>query len=318
MPPGQKVDVQGAAPPQKEAACCPCVGVSCCSPPRRPRPDCSRQWRKSVQTSPALFCSRGWAERGASGEPLPPSGGGPRGGARRTPGAPLRGGSAPRLEGSLGASAGEPSWAGRPAERRRAGSAPARRPPPAKERRPSLPPPPPAAAMVPPCRDAFVFWLIPTPAEMSWPGPAHLPARAHGRGQTRDDVHGAGRPAAPGARADSGVPGLPLPGGALSVTRAGGRGALWCRGFFARSCLLPHRAPLSPRRDVTPLLKDPAAFSAAIDLLEAHVKAAHPKVDYVAGESGAAVRKPPQEAAWRRGRIFPRRPTLEALDPCAP
>ncbi|XP_042294720.1 adenine phosphoribosyltransferase-like [Sceloporus undulatus] len=36
-------------------------------------------------------------------------------------------------------------------------------------------------------------------------------------------------------------------------------------------------------RDITPLLKDPLAFKAAIDLLEAHVKASHPKFDYVAG-----------------------------------
>ncbi|KAH0619697.1 hypothetical protein JD844_000621 [Phrynosoma platyrhinos] len=33
-------------------------------------------------------------------------------------------------------------------------------------------------------------------------------------------------------------------------------------------------------RDITPLLKDPVAFEAAIDLLEAHVKASHPKFNY--------------------------------------
>nr|XP_020644041.1 adenine phosphoribosyltransferase [Pogona vitticeps] len=37
------------------------------------------------------------------------------------------------------------------------------------------------------------------------------------------------------------------------------------------------------QRDIAPLLKDPLAFSAAIDLLEAHVKASHPKFDYIAG-----------------------------------
>ncbi|XP_053127186.1 adenine phosphoribosyltransferase [Hemicordylus capensis] len=36
-------------------------------------------------------------------------------------------------------------------------------------------------------------------------------------------------------------------------------------------------------RDISPLLKDPVAFAAAIDLLEACVKAKHPKIDYVAG-----------------------------------
>uniref|UniRef100_A0ABM5EUJ0 Adenine phosphoribosyltransferase n=1 Tax=Pogona vitticeps TaxID=103695 RepID=A0ABM5EUJ0_9SAUR len=36
-------------------------------------------------------------------------------------------------------------------------------------------------------------------------------------------------------------------------------------------------------RDIAPLLKDPLAFSAAIDLLEAHVRASHPKFDYIAG-----------------------------------
>ncbi|XP_053255968.1 adenine phosphoribosyltransferase [Podarcis raffonei] len=36
-------------------------------------------------------------------------------------------------------------------------------------------------------------------------------------------------------------------------------------------------------RDITPLLKDPVAFAAAIDLLEAHVKASHPQVEYIAG-----------------------------------
>ncbi|KAF7244740.1 Adenine phosphoribosyltransferase [Varanus komodoensis] len=36
-------------------------------------------------------------------------------------------------------------------------------------------------------------------------------------------------------------------------------------------------------RDISQLLKDPHAFKVAIDLLEEHVKAAHPKIDYIAG-----------------------------------
>ncbi|XP_015272851.1 PREDICTED: adenine phosphoribosyltransferase [Gekko japonicus] len=36
-------------------------------------------------------------------------------------------------------------------------------------------------------------------------------------------------------------------------------------------------------RDITPLLKDPEAFRAAIDLLEAHVKDKHRRVDFIAG-----------------------------------
>ncbi|XP_060644398.2 adenine phosphoribosyltransferase [Anolis sagrei] len=36
-------------------------------------------------------------------------------------------------------------------------------------------------------------------------------------------------------------------------------------------------------RDITPLLKDPLAFKAAIDLLEDYIKASHPKFDYIAG-----------------------------------
>ncbi|XP_066493712.1 adenine phosphoribosyltransferase [Tiliqua scincoides] len=36
-------------------------------------------------------------------------------------------------------------------------------------------------------------------------------------------------------------------------------------------------------RDVSPLLKDPVAFSVAIDLLEAHIKTSHPKINYIAG-----------------------------------
>ncbi|XP_062996942.1 adenine phosphoribosyltransferase [Elgaria multicarinata webbii] len=36
-------------------------------------------------------------------------------------------------------------------------------------------------------------------------------------------------------------------------------------------------------RDISQLLKDPVAFKGAIDLLEAHIKASHPQVDYIAG-----------------------------------
>ncbi|XP_054856739.1 adenine phosphoribosyltransferase [Eublepharis macularius] len=36
-------------------------------------------------------------------------------------------------------------------------------------------------------------------------------------------------------------------------------------------------------RDISPLLKDPEAFKAAIDLLEAHVKDKHAQVDFIAG-----------------------------------
>ncbi|XP_068812512.1 adenine phosphoribosyltransferase [Struthio camelus] len=36
-------------------------------------------------------------------------------------------------------------------------------------------------------------------------------------------------------------------------------------------------------RDISPLLKDPAAFRALIDLLEAHLKASFPHIDVIAG-----------------------------------
>ncbi|KAM8947563.1 adenine phosphoribosyltransferase [Pelodytes ibericus] len=36
-------------------------------------------------------------------------------------------------------------------------------------------------------------------------------------------------------------------------------------------------------RDITPLLKDPPAFSAAIDLFESHLRANYPKIDLIAG-----------------------------------
>ncbi|NXL48880.1 APT phosphoribosyltransferase, partial [Podilymbus podiceps] len=37
-------------------------------------------------------------------------------------------------------------------------------------------------------------------------------------------------------------------------------------------------------RDISPLLKDPAAFRALIDLLEDHLRASFPKIDFIAGE----------------------------------
>ncbi|NWY37784.1 APT phosphoribosyltransferase, partial [Sylvia atricapilla] len=37
-------------------------------------------------------------------------------------------------------------------------------------------------------------------------------------------------------------------------------------------------------RDISPLLKDPVAFRALIDLLEDHVRASFPKIDFIAGE----------------------------------
>ncbi|NWW45453.1 APT phosphoribosyltransferase, partial [Pedionomus torquatus] len=37
-------------------------------------------------------------------------------------------------------------------------------------------------------------------------------------------------------------------------------------------------------RDISPLLKDPAAFRTLIDLLEDHLRASFPKVDFIAGE----------------------------------
>ncbi|KAJ7311990.1 hypothetical protein JRQ81_006317 [Phrynocephalus forsythii] len=43
----------------------------------------------------------------------------------------------------------------------------------------------------------------------------------------------------------------------------------------------PSAAP--PVLDITPLLKDPLAFAAALDLLESHIKAKHPTFDYIAG-----------------------------------
>ncbi|XP_054245661.1 adenine phosphoribosyltransferase isoform X2 [Indicator indicator] len=36
-------------------------------------------------------------------------------------------------------------------------------------------------------------------------------------------------------------------------------------------------------RDISPLLKDPAAFKALIDLLEDHLRASFPKIDFIAG-----------------------------------
>ncbi|NXX36429.1 APT phosphoribosyltransferase, partial [Nicator chloris] len=37
-------------------------------------------------------------------------------------------------------------------------------------------------------------------------------------------------------------------------------------------------------RDISPLLKDPVAFRTLIDLLEDHVRASFPKIDFIAGE----------------------------------
>ncbi|NWZ99976.1 APT phosphoribosyltransferase, partial [Nesospiza acunhae] len=37
-------------------------------------------------------------------------------------------------------------------------------------------------------------------------------------------------------------------------------------------------------RDISPLLKDPVAFRALIDLLEDHVRASFPKIDFIVGE----------------------------------
>ncbi|XP_038224169.1 adenine phosphoribosyltransferase isoform X1 [Dermochelys coriacea] len=36
-------------------------------------------------------------------------------------------------------------------------------------------------------------------------------------------------------------------------------------------------------RDITPLLKDPIAFRTVVDLLEAHLKARYPQIDFIAG-----------------------------------
>ncbi|XP_032086771.1 adenine phosphoribosyltransferase [Thamnophis elegans] len=36
-------------------------------------------------------------------------------------------------------------------------------------------------------------------------------------------------------------------------------------------------------RDISPMLKDPVAFKAAIDLLESHIRASHKDIDYIAG-----------------------------------
>ncbi|CAN2391555.1 adenine phosphoribosyltransferase [Pristimantis euphronides] len=43
-------------------------------------------------------------------------------------------------------------------------------------------------------------------------------------------------------------------------------------------------------RDITPILKDPAAFSAAIDLFESYLRENFPKIDSIAGK-GASSRK---------------------------
>ncbi|NXT26920.1 APT phosphoribosyltransferase, partial [Syrrhaptes paradoxus] len=39
-------------------------------------------------------------------------------------------------------------------------------------------------------------------------------------------------------------------------------------------------------RDISPLLKDPAAFRTLIDLLEDHLRASFPQIDFIAGEGG--------------------------------
>lgn len=46
-------------------------------------------------------------------------------------------------------------------------------------------------------------------------------------------------------------------------------------------------------RDISPLLKDPASFRAAIILLARHLRKTHDKIDYIAGKCGAA-------CLWRR------------------
>lgn len=53
--------------------------------------------------------------------------------------------------------------------------------------------------------------------------------------------------------------------------------------------------------DISPLLKDPDAFKAAIELLETHLRATYPRIDYVAGEERAGNPQSPQtDAGWRR------------------
>uniref|UniRef100_A0A8C8RUY3 Adenine phosphoribosyltransferase n=1 Tax=Pelusios castaneus TaxID=367368 RepID=A0A8C8RUY3_9SAUR len=64
-----------------------------------------------------------------------------------------------------------------------------------------------------------------------------------------------------------------------------------CGEAETRRCLVEERVRAFPDfpvpgvlfRDITPLLKDPIAFGAAIDLLEAHLKTSYPQIDCIAG-----------------------------------
>lgn len=46
----------------------------------------------------------------------------------------------------------------------------------------------------------------------------------------------------------------------------------------------PSLPALSHCSDISPLLKDPVAFRTLIDLLEDHLRASFPKIDFIAGE----------------------------------
>ncbi|NXP42057.1 APT phosphoribosyltransferase, partial [Leiothrix lutea] len=54
-------------------------------------------------------------------------------------------------------------------------------------------------------------------------------------------------------------------------------------------------------RDISPLLKDPVAFRTLIDLLEDHVRASFPKIDFIAGEGeGNGLLGPSSSTGWEQ------------------
>ncbi|RLV92417.1 hypothetical protein DV515_00013796, partial [Chloebia gouldiae] len=57
---------------------------------------------------------------------------------------------------------------------------------------------------------------------------------------------------------------------------------------FQSSPAGPSPAALPHCSDISPLLKDPVAFGTLIDLLEDHVRASFPKIDFIVGTMHAA------------------------------
>lgn len=81
----------------------------------------------------------------------------------------------------------------------------------------------------------------------------------------------------------------------MAQGRRWGRGSAWA-GYVPPGCnssitdtpwLLANCSP-SVCSDISPLLKDPVAFKALIDLLEDHLRASFPRIDVIAG--GCSVR----------------------------